>query len=101
MKSESSLVMSELYKFQQESIDRFMKHDCACVLLGDDMGLGKTVQAIVLDKERRAKYTASFHERYKGKVMTLVVAPLSTLGAWKEHFDDWQPDLKVTVINPK
>lgn len=93
--------MSKLYKFQQESIDRFMNHDCACVLLGDDMGLGKTVQAIVLDKERRAKYTAAFHERYKGKAMTLVVAPLSTLGAWKEHFDEWQPSLRVTVINPK
>src|SRR5438128_729312 len=66
-------------------------------LLGHDMGLGKTPMAIALDKAARKEV-----ERKVGsKLPTLVVAPLSVLSTWEEHFADWQPDLTVEVMNPK
>lgn len=89
----------QLFKFQRDAVEQFAQYsEC---LLGDDMGLGKTVQGIALDKMRRELQRAEFQAKYKGKAMTLVVAPLSTLGGWANHFKDWQPELRVEVIDTK
>jgi SNF2 family DNA or RNA helicase len=66
----------------------------ANVLIGDDMGLGKTVEAVLLDKIKRQQTPAA-------KKRTLVVAPLSVLDVWREHFAEWAPELTVAVLDPK
>lgn len=88
-----------LFPFQEESVELFQNVPTA--LLGDDMGLGKTVQAIALDKRKRELHQQAFQTQYKGKAMTLVISPLSTLGGWAWHFKEWQPNLKVVQIDPK
>lgn len=89
--------MAELYPFQKESVEKFV--NVPAVLIGDDMGLGKTVQGIALDMRKRQAHGAAFAKR--GKPLTLVVAPLSVLGVWRSHFQEWQPSLKVCVIDSK
>lgn len=84
----------ELYPFQAEAVTKLSKVSAA--LLADDMGLGKTVQGIVIDKEKRRDL-----KDFKGKPLTLVVAPLSVLDVWAKHFQKWQPGLKVKVLDPK
>lgn len=91
--------MQTLFDFQKESVEKFVKVPTA--LIGDDMGLGKTVQAIAIDKRKRELYADQFKEAYRGKPITLIVAPLSVLGVWRSHFRDWQPNLRVTTIDPK
>src|SRR5690348_3379368 len=91
--------MRKLFPFQQVMVDKFL--DVNSCLLGDDMGLGKTVQSVMLDHEKRKKHGPAFREQYKGKLMTLVVTRLSVLGVWADHFRDWQPDLKVMVVDRK
>lgn len=91
--------MPSLYHFQQEAVDKFTP--VPTCLFGDDMGLGKTVESIALDKKRRELHGAKFKEAYRGKPLTLVVAPLSVLGVWRSHFKEWQPSLRVFVIDPK
>lgn len=73
------------------------------VLCGDDMGLGKTVIAIELDKERRCTQLDHGQTTWlKGsRKMTLIVAPKSLLSSWADHFADWNPSLKVLVIDSK
>lgn len=91
--------MRELFPFQRVMVDKFI--DVKACLLGDDMGLGKTVQSVELDAQKRKKHGPAFKEKYKGKLMTLVVTRLSVLGVWADHFRDWNPGLKVMVIDRK
>lgn len=91
--------MRKLFPFQQVMIDKFL--DVNSCLLGDDMGLGKTVQSVVLDAEKRKKHGPGFKEKYKGKLMTLVVTRMSVLDVWADHFRDWNPALKVMVVDRK
>lgn len=81
----------ELFPFQQETVDKYK--DQRGVLIAHDMGLGKTVTAIALDIEKR--------KRFAQPTKTLVICPLSVLNVWKKHFNDWAPELNVTVINNK
>lgn len=88
-----------LRPFQQAAIDKFEKVTVS--LIGDDMGLGKTIEGIMLDKRRRELFRVEFEEKAKGKALTLVVAPLSTLGGWANHFRKWNPELNVVMIDKK
>eukprot|EP01084_Bolivina_argentea_P276725 472237_1 len=56
-------------------------------ILADEMGLGKTVQVLAL-----LAYIFD-NDEVRGK--HLIVAPLSTLSSWRDHFSDWLPSLKV------
>lgn len=87
----------ELFSFQGEMRDKFLPVNFA--LCGDDMGLGKTVEAIVLDRDKRALYGPAFSQ--KGKIMTLIVVPKSAFGGWQDHLADWAPHLKVVTVDPK
>ena len=81
-----------LYDYQQEPLIKFKNTNN--ILLCDDMGVGKTVEAIALDSLRR--------EQMPARTKTLVIAPLSgVVDSWVEHFEHWNPDLKVVRINPK
>ena len=84
----------KLYDFQRQAVD-FLS-DKRSALLGDDMGLGKTPQAIILDKERRQA-----QPNIVKKPKTLVVTYLSTFYSWVGHFKEWNPDLRVCVIDNK
>lgn len=85
----------KLYPFQMEAVNRF--ENTTSVLIADDMGLGKTVEAIALDLRRRTKQITGNQSQAK----TLIVAPLSVLGAWEEHLQLLWPGTSVCVINPK
>jgi len=56
-------------------------------ILADEMGLGKTVQVLAL-----LAYILD-NDGVRGK--HLIVAPLSTLSSWRDHFADWLPSLRV------
>lgn len=86
--------MIELLDFQCEDVEKLVKQDN--VLIASEMGTGKTVVAIELDKHRREQNTFS-----SAPDLTLVVAPLSTHEAWRWHFANMQPDLKLHVIDSK
>lgn len=91
----------ELYPYQQVAIDKFRNQQH--VLLGDDMGLGKTVVAIALDRVRRTQQLTEARIDWlnDSRKMTLVVTLKSLLGMWEEHFNEWAPELKVMIIDPK
>jgi SNF2 family DNA or RNA helicase len=82
----------KLRPFQIECVDKLLNEPSS--IIGDDMGLGKTVEGIALDMARRDAAP-------RGKKRTLVIAPMSMLSSWEEHFTDWQPGLTTIVINPK
>lgn len=90
--------MLEPYDFQQWCINRLKEVDD--VLIGDDMGLGKTIEAILLDKERRLKYEGEYKSKGQ-RPKTLVITYTSVMGTWRDHFADWQPQLKTYVIDRK
>ena len=59
-------------------------------LLADDMGLGKTVQILAHLLSQRAGS--------RGGMRTLVVAPTSLMGNWRDEAARFAPDLKVLVL---
>lgn len=89
------------YDFQQWCIDHLKEVDD--VLIGDDMGLGKTIEAILLDKERRLAQDRIYPEGngLNWSRKTLVVTFATVMGSWQDHFADWQPGLRVYVIDRK
>lgn len=86
----------KLFDFQEEAVQKFLK--VRNVLLGDDMGLGKTVTAIELDRRRRR--SESFHNKRTG-MKTLVVTLKSVMSSWEDHFQEWNPQLKILTIDSK
>lgn len=88
----------ELLEFQKESVTKIVdaaEDRYASGLIADDMGLGKTVQGVEIDRQKREKCSTG------DKPLTLVVAPLSVLDVWVEHFGLWNPKVRVYAINPK
>jgi superfamily II DNA or RNA helicase len=57
-------------------------------ILADDMGLGKTVQALALLTKAQEE---------EGTVPSLIVAPTSVLGVWRQEVKKWAPSLSVLV----
>jgi SNF2 family DNA or RNA helicase len=84
----------DLYDFQREDVDKL--DGVVSVLIGNEMGTGKTYEAIERDLRIRTNLPAIF----TGPKRTLVVAPLTVLPSWKEHYEELT-DLPVTVIDPK
>lgn len=82
----------KLFPFQEEALQKFkgVNH----VLCGDDMGLGKTLEAIATDRAWRL-------ERGTMRSKTLVIAPLTVLSSWQDHYAWALPGLKVYCIDPK
>jgi SNF2 family DNA or RNA helicase len=83
----------DLYEFQAEDCERIAQSDKDHHLIANEMGTGKTYEAIALDiyRRRQTDYT---------NAPTLVIAPLTTLGGWRKHFEDLS-DLKPCVIDSK
>ncbi len=61
-------------------------------LLADDMGLGKTVQVLALLLHAAGQ---------EGAGASLVIAPVSLLGNWKEEVARFAPSLQVITCDPK
>lgn len=80
-----------LFDYQQEDVDKLAQVSGA--LIASEMGTGKTYEAVALDLLRRQD------ESLLDK--TLVVAPLSVLSSWEEHFNEMAPHLKTRVVNNK
>ena len=76
------------FLFQHHLICAFISwyHD-RNVILADEMGLGKTLQTISL------MGFLAYEQRIPGPF--LIVAPLSTLPAWRREFEKWMPDIYV------
>lgn len=88
------------FKFQETSVSKLTmaaKRGYTSGLIADDMGLGKTVQGILLDKRKRELYA----DTYQGRMVTIVVAPLSVLDVWERHLRLCHPELKVYTVDPK
>lgn len=60
-------------------------------ILADEMGLGKTVQAI-------AFIESEIDNIRKNNKPVLVISPSSLIYNWKEEFDKFSPDIKISVI---
>lgn len=61
--------------------------------LADDMGLGKTVQIIAF----LARMTEG--RRQAGKMMSLIVAPVSLLRNWQDEFKRFAPEIRCRVFH--
>lgn len=87
--------MLELYDFQKVSLEKFRNamDEYPNVLNCDEMGLGKTVQGLSRDLDLR--------EAFPRLPPTLVVAPLSVLDNWADHYARWAPSLRVMVVDRK
>lgn len=86
----------ELFEFQRQDVDYLEPR--RAVLIANEMGTGKTYEAIERDRRIRAKLPEMPHTvRNRG---TLVIAPLTTLGMWQEHFERLT-SLTAVVIDPK
>ena len=89
----------KLFPFQEVCVDKLTLVPSG--LIGDDMGLGKTVEAIEIDRRKRTNHAAEFIDVWKGKPLTLVVAPNGVVLSWMRHFKRWNPKLKVYVVDRK
>jgi len=85
----------KLYNFQREDVERLT--DLRSVLIGNEMGTGKTYEAVALDEIRREEVSTT----WETSLRTLVVAPLSVLPVWEEHYNELVPYLRTVVIDPK
>lgn len=59
-------------------------------LLADQMGLGKTIQAM--------SFLAYMKDKLKIRGKFLIIAPLSTVGNWKQELDRWLPSLETVIL---
>jgi SNF2 family DNA or RNA helicase len=99
------VLVPKLYDFQTVAVQQILGNERLVMqqrgvpetsaLIGDDMGLGKTVEAIALDLNRRRMWQVDYTAK------TLVVTMTSVMGAWKKHYNDWAPWLKVVVVDRK
>lgn len=80
---------SFLYPFQAEDVAKL--RDRKSVLIANEMGTGKTYEAIALD----------LLHRDEGKGPTLVIAPLTVLPMWEDHYKELAPHLRTIVIDPR
>ena len=85
--------LGELFPFQQEDVERVLTSKENHHLIANEMGTGKTYEAIAIDVQRRQA------EDYVDSP-TLVIAPLSTISGWKNHFEELT-NLKICAIEPK
>lgn len=88
----------ELRSFQQEMVDKFSNPKWPNVLCGDDMGLGKTLEAIELDRVKRKHSPTSL--RFDTN-KTLILAPLTPVGSWEDHYSWCLPEMRVAALDPK
>lgn len=86
-------LIASLFPFQREDVDTINRSPLTGHIIANEMGTGKTYEAVAIDHCRRSS------PDYKGGP-TLVIAPLSTLPSWHNHFTDLT-DLKVIAIDPK
>lgn len=84
----------ELYPFQKEMVDKFSDPRYPHVLCGDDMGLGKTIEAMTLDRSKRLN-------SHRSGQKTLILAPLTPVGSWEDHYARFMPEYKVCALDPK
>lgn len=76
-----------LYEFQKVGINFLLSRKEA--LLADEMGTGKTVMSVVGMRILLRQ----------GKIRNLlIVCPVSILGVWIDHLEEWAPDLQLTVV---
>lgn len=90
--------LSFLYDFQREDVEKLAGQKS--VLIANEMGTGKTYEAIALDMLMRKDWHDTPTVSDKARPITLVVAPLSVLPTWEEHFQALT-DLETCVIDPK
>lgn len=91
--------MDFLYDFQAEDVMKLSGQKS--VLIANEMGTGKTYEAIALDMLMRKDWDETPTISEKARPLTLVVAPLSVLPSWEEHFADLCPVLRTCVVDPK
>lgn len=76
-----------LYEYQKPGITFLLDRKGA--LLADEMGTGKTVMSTVAMRILLRQ----------GKIKNaLIVSPVSILGVWMDHLEEWAPDLQLTVV---
>lgn len=80
-----------LRKYQREGLGwlEFLEEFGLGGILADDMGLGKTIQCLAFLEKRRLKT--------KNKMPSLLVAPKSLLGNWKNEAATFTPKLDVLI----
>ena len=83
-----------LFDFQREDVDKLQ--DQISALIANEMGTGKTYEAIVRDQFIREHGDPL----WKAPKRTLVVAPLTVLSSWEDHYTELT-DLPVVTIEPK
>ncbi|MGC8625781.1 MAG: DEAD/DEAH box helicase, partial [Phycisphaerae bacterium] len=86
-------LVATLRPYQQHGLNwlQFLRECDLSGILADDMGLGKTVQAL-------AHLLCDKHSGLLDRP-TLVVAPTSLMGNWRQETQRFAPDLRVLVLH--
>jgi len=81
-------VGKQLFPFQSDGVSFLIRHENA--LLADEMGLGKSIQAIIATRLL-----------LKSKIIknSLIVCPKSVLVDWETKFEEWAPELSLTMMS--
>jgi len=85
-------VLSELFPFQREDVEKLINHRGG--LIANEMGTGKTYEGIARDLIIRENNTEWPHLR------TLIIAPTTVLASWEEHLEELTT-LKYVRVDPK
>lgn len=78
-----------MYEFQVEDVAKLESQVSAAI--ASEMGTGKTYEGIMLDEIWNAK----------GKLPTLIIAPLNTFDGWQEKYSERAPSTDVVTIDRK
>ena len=81
-------VGKQLFPFQGDGVSFLIRHENA--LLADEMGLGKSIQAIIATRLLLNSKTIK---------NSLIVCPKSVLVDWEIKFEEWAPELSLTMIS--
>jgi len=81
-------VGKQLFPFQSDGVSFLIRHENA--LLADEMGLGKSIQAIIATRLLLNSKTIT---------NSLIVCPKSVLVDWETKFEEWAPELSLTMIS--
>jgi SNF2 family DNA or RNA helicase len=88
-----------LFPFQRQDV--FKLRDRKAVLIANEMGTGKTYEAVALDLIHRDEWGRTKTLQQRSKALTLVVAPLTVLVTWQEHFNTLAPHLKTFTMDAR
>jgi SNF2 family DNA or RNA helicase len=93
--------LGQLFKYQDEDVQKLSKPKIVARLIGNEPGTGKTFEGIALDIKLRNTFAQETHTGIKAhQLKTLILCPKSVISVWDEHCMELT-ELDVYVLDTK